>query len=139
VSSLMATRIVEWYVNATRNDTTVRLPAQSQAEAIAMMDHLVKQGWYHANWEHIPLVPEPEPESKVAKHHGAWPVCERCERKHSPFPHEVEGCPHCMAICQKPTVKPPNEVEPAPEVEAKPKFHHGMTFAEFKDWLEKAL
>jgi hypothetical protein len=135
----MATRIIEWFVNATRNDTTVRLPAESQAEAIAMMGHLTRHGWYHTSWVHVPLHVEPEPEPKAAPHHGVWPLCDRCTRKHSPFTHEVEGCSHCMAICQPPTAKKA-KTKPEPEaVVERPKFRHGMTFQEFTNWIEKAL
>lgn len=129
----MVTRLIEWFVKATRNQTTVRLPApEGQAEAEAMARHLRGFGWNDVEVLDRTL-PPPEPEApKVAKHHGPWPLCERCDGKHSPFPHETEGCVHCMTVCQKPTVK----LQSAPE---RPKFKHGMTFQEFTNWIEKAL
>jgi len=136
-------RLIEWFVKATRNDTSVKLPApEGQAEAEAMAGHLRGFDWHDVEVLDRTIEPEPEPEPKAAKHHGPWPMCDRCDRKHSPFPHETEGCPHCMAICQKPTAKVHSSFvtdKPAPVSDERPKFRHGMTFQEFTDWIEKAL
>lgn len=139
----MATRIIEWFVKATRNDRTVRLPApEGQAEAEAMAGRLRGFGWHDVEVLDRTIPPEPEPEAKVAKHHGPWPVCDRCDGKHSPYEHETEGCVHCMAVCQKPTPKVHNSFKtdsPEPVDASRPQFRHGMTFAEFTNWVEKAL
>lgn len=133
----MAVRIVEWYVKANRNGTTVRLPApEGEDEANAMAAHLVGFDWHDVKVENDPQFIEVESEGTPGS--GVWPTCERCERKHSPFSHEAEGCAHCMAICRKPVAKPRNrskaKVEPP-----KPEYQQGMTFEEFKNWLEGAL
>lgn len=141
----MATRIIEWYVKASRNQTSVWLAApEGRVEAQAMAHHLRGYDWHDVEVvdNSRPVVSEPEPKAVArSRHTGPWPVCERCTGKHSPFTHEAEVCEHCMGNCQKPKAVPQktSQAETPIEAEARPEFRHGMTFAEFKDWLEKAL
>lgn len=133
----MAVRIIEWHVKAHRNQTAIRLPApEGEVEAEAIARHLAGFDWQDVEVVYSPhAAPESDTISKV------WPECERCTRKHSPFNHEAEGCPHCMGICRKPN-RGGRQPKAAPPVEdtVRPKgFQPGMSAKEFGDWLETAL
>lgn len=150
----MATRIIEWFVHATRGDTTVRLAApEGEAQASSMASNLIEYDWHDVKVENIPHVAQREPDSAPSR---VWPPCERCTRKHSPFDHDKSDCTHCLGTCQAGQVvwrqaehRDPElakatdnqavgvRIDASPGLTPPNSFRHGMTFQEFLDWLKE--